>query len=151
MKTKQIFFFSIEGNLIGDPEERQITNLQLLEALFHSVPSVDCSDLPNDCIKHIEETYHIVLGTFLDEVQKCNFSCETLETKNEILWTKLKKFSSVLIKHCKVGNKIIFPVNAMSRGDIELKMASGICNKIRQHYIEAEIPVCWYLFQLELD
>ena len=57
------FFYSVEGKLIGEPVEKQITNLQLLESLFRSVLSVNFPVLPNICVKHIQEPFYIVLGT----------------------------------------------------------------------------------------
>ena len=53
--------------------------------------------------------------------------------------------------HRRAGNKITFPLNTIGRGNDEMKMATRIRKKICQYYIEAEIPIRWFLFQLELQ
>ena len=50
--------------------------------------------------------------------------------------------------HRRSGNEIIFPVNSIDRGDDEMKMAARIRKKICQYYIEAEIPIRWFFFNL---
>ena len=148
LEDKAKFFFSIEGNLIGEPVKRQITNLQLLEASFRSVFSIDFPELPNIHIKHVQEPYYIVLGTFLDKLHECG---ESLQTKNTILWSALEKFREFTIMYRRAGNEVIFPVNTMDRDDYGKELAARIRKKICQYYIEAEIPIRWFFFQLELQ
>ena len=148
LEDKAKFFYSVEGKLIGEPVEKQITNLQLLEALFRSAMSVDFPELPNICIKHVQEPFYIVLGTFLDKLLESN---ESLQKKNVILSSALEKYRQNTIMHRRAGNEIIFPVNTIGRGDDEMKMATRIRKKIAQYYIETEIPIRWFLFQLEVQ
>ena len=149
LEDKAKFFYSVEGKLIGEPVEKQITNLQLLEALFRSVLSVDFPELPNIRIKHVQEQpFYIVLGTFFDKMLD---SCKSLQKKNAILSLALEKYREITIMHRRSGNEIIFPVNTIGRGDDEMKMATRIRKKICQYYIEAKIPIRWFLFQLELQ
>ena len=51
----------------------------------------------------------------------------------------------------KAGNEVIFPVDTTARNDYEINLAARIRKKICQYFIEAEIPIRWFLFQLELD
>ena len=148
LNDKAKFFFSIEGKQIGEPVEKQITNLQLIESSFRSVLSVDFPELPNILMKHVQKPYYIVLGTFLDKMLE---SGESLKTKNAILSTVLENFKEAIIMYRKAGNEVIFPVNTTARNDYEIKLAARIRKKICQYYIEAEIPIRWFLFQLELD
>ena len=148
LEDKAKFFYSVDGKLIGMPVEKQITNIQLLESSFRSVLSVDFPELTNICIKHIQEPFYIVLGTFLDKMLE---SYESLQKKNEILSSALNKYRQITIMHRRAGNEIIFPVNTIGRSDDEMKMATRIRKKICQYYIEAEIPIRWFLFQLELQ
>ena len=148
LMDKAKFFYSVEGKLIGEPVEKQITNLQLLEALFRSVLSVDFPELPNIHIKHVQEPFYIVLGTFFDKMLE---SCESLQKKNETLSSALDKYRQITIMHRRAGNEIIFPVNTIGRGDDEMKIVARIRKKICQYYIEAAIPIRWFLFQLELQ
>ena len=148
LQDKAKFFYSVEGKLIGEAEEKQITNLQLLEALFRSVLSVNCPELPNISIKHVQKPLFIVLGTFLDKMLA---SYESLQKKNEILSSALDKHRQITIMHSRAGNEVIFPVSAIGRGEDEMKMATRIRNKICQYYIETKIPIRWFLFQLDLQ
>ena len=114
LEDKAKFFYSVEGKLICEPVEKQIINLQLLEALVHSVLSVSFPELPNIRIKHVQESFYIVLGTFLDKMLE---SYESLQNKNAILSSLLEKYHEITIMHCRSGNEIIFPVNTIGRGD----------------------------------
>ena len=148
LDDKVKFFFSVEGNLIGEPDKKQITNMQLLKASFRSLPSVHFPNLPNAHIKEVQEPCYIVLGTFFDKILK---SGESLKMKNERLWLNLENFRRVTIKHSESEEELIFPLNTTERGNTELKMAARIRNEICRYYIEAKIPIRWFLFQLELD
>ena len=148
LNDKAKFFFSIKGKQISEPVEKQITNIQLLQSSFCSVLSVDFPKLPNVHIKHVQKPYYIVLGTFLDKMLE---SSESLETKNATLSTVLEKFREVTIMYRTAGNEVIFPVNTTARNDYEINVAAKIRKKICQYFIEAEIPIRWFLFHLELD
>ena len=76
---------------------------------------------------------------------------ESLQTKNTVLSTTLEKYRQITIMHRRAENEVIFPVNTIGRGNDELKMANRIRKKICQYYIEAEIPIRWFLFQLVLQ
>ena len=154
LTDKAKFYFSIKGKVVGVPVKRQLTNLQLIEALCHSLSSVHSSNLPNYIhSEHSQEPHLLVLGTFYDELLKVDCSGEILHSKNADLRSSLKQYENVLIRYRKNdihGNEVIFPVNTIGRHDHEVNMATKVRNKICQHYIEAEIPVRWFLFQLEL-
>ena len=143
------FYFSVRGKQIGEPVERQMTHLQLLEASFRSLSSVNPPNLRNIYSKFSHtEPHHIVLGTYYDKISDCS---ESLDNKDAILWSTLKRFDEVRLNYREGREKVIFPVNAIGRGDNEVKMANIIRNRICQFYIEAEIPARWFLFQLDLD
>ena len=144
------FYFKFKGQQLGVPVERQITNLQLLEYSFRSLASIDQTDLHKI---HIEFSHPkpslLVLGTFFDKVDEC--MDESLDKKNARLSSTLKHFRDVRVNYCEREKQIIFPVNTMARGEFERKIAATIRRIVHQSYIEAEIPVRWYLFQLELQ
>ena len=148
LDDKAKFFFSIKGTQIGEPEEKQITNLQLLESSFRSMLLLDFQKLPNIHIEHVQEPYYIVLGTFLDKMLE---SDESLQIKNYILSSVLEKYREVIIMYRKAGNEVIFPVNTTARNKDEINLAARIRKKICQYFIEADIPIRWFLFKLELD
>ena len=141
------FYFSVRGKEIGEPVERQMTHLQLLEASFRSLSSVNPPNLRNIYSKFSHtEPHHIVLGTYYDKISECSVS---LDDKDAILWFTLKRFDDVRLNYREGREKVIFPINAIGRGDDEVKMANIIRRKICQFYIEAEIPARWFLFQLD--
>ena len=150
LEDKPNFFFSFKGRQIGAPVEREITNLQLLESSFRSLASIDQPDLRKIHIKfsHIEPCL-LVLGTFFDKVSEC--VGESLEVKNVRLWSTLSQFRGVRVNYSEAKKEIIFPVNTTARGESEMKIAERIRTIVSQSYIEAEIPVRWFLFKLELE
>ena len=143
------FYFSFKGQQLGIPVERQITNLQLLESSFRSLASINPPDLRKIHVKfsHLEPSL-LVLGTFYDKIAEC--VGESLVEKNARLWSTLKQFRDVGMNYCEKEKQIIFPLNTTARGECEKKIAEKIRTIVCQSYIEAEIPIRWYLFQLEL-
>ena len=129
LKDKPKFFFSVKGECIGQPVERQITHLQLLEASCRSLASVNPPDLRNIYINlSHKEPHFIVLGTYLDKIDEC--SGESLDDKNAILWSTLERFSEMIVSYRQCGEMMIFPINAIARGEEEIKMADLIRRKI---------------------
>ena len=145
---KAKFFFNVQGKQIGEPKEKQITNLQLLEALFSSLSSIKRPQFQTIKPNFVEETAFVILGTFLD---KMGFFGETLRNKNSVLASTLKEYSEFLITPKQTSDEVIFSVNTTARGSTEANLAKKIRNEICKYYIEAEIPIRWFLLQLELD
>ena len=148
LNDKAKFFYSIQGKRIREPEKKQITNLELLEALFCSLSSVHSPELPNIKATFVGGTAFVILGTFLDKMHWCG---ETLRKKNSILGLTLKEYSKVLIKPNPTGEEVIFSLNTTARGTTEENLAKKIRDEMHNYYIEAEIPIRWFLLQLELD
>ena len=141
------FYFSVKGQMIGNPVERQVTNLQLIEGSFRSLASVNPPNLPGiPCL--IKEPFSLVLGTFYDKISD---SGESLDEKNSKLLSRLEQYGDALIVHRVSGNKVIFPVNTIERDVEGQTIAEEIRRKICRSYIEAEIPVRWFLFHLDLQ
>ena len=144
LESKTRFQYSVHGVVIGSPVEHDVTNLQLLEASFHSAssltaPADDDDAKPPSCF---------VLGTFHDEISK---SKKTLKQKNEILWSKLELFRSITIPYNDGEEEIIFPVNAISRENDAQEMAKVLRRRIGQRFISKHVPAKWFLFQVELQ
>ena len=139
LHDKAKFSFSVKGKPIGEPEEKQITNLELLEASIRSLSLADSPTLPNIHVKLVQETSCLILGTFLDKMLA---SSESLNKKNELLWSHLNKFSKIIMKPRPAGEEVIFSVNNTARGPSELNMA----NKIRNKYASVTLKL-----KLELD
>ena len=155
LDDKAKFFFCVQGNLIGYPVERQITNLQLFEALFRSLTSVNPLRIPENKNEeeNVQKPHCIVLGTYYDELVKPGYSGESIETKNFILWSKLKELNlkDQAILYREKGDAVIFPVNAIARDKYEKELADEIRCQICEYSLKAPIPIRWFLFKLELD
>ena len=142
------FYYSINGKQIGNPMKRQVTNRQLLEASFRSLTSVLPPTLPSSVPCSLKDPLCLVVGTFKD---KSGYCTESLDDKNVILLSSLKGYKEITYVYRTAGEKIIHPLNAISRSDDEEKLADEIRQKISQSYIEADIPIRWFLFRLELE
>ena len=154
LDDKAKFFFSVQGNLISEPNDRQITNLQLLEASFRSLTSVKPPMFSENKKKeeNVRQPHCIVLGTYYDKLLKPDYSGESLEEKNSILWSKLEELNlkDQAILYREKGNTVIFPVNAIARDNHEREIAEEIRYQICEFPQNPRIPIRWFLFQLEL-
>ena len=90
----------------------------------------------------------LVLGTFYDQRGNCS---EPLDHKNALLRSLLKPYKEFTYVYRTAGEEIIHPLNAVSRGEDKKKLADEIRRKISQSYIEADIPIRWFFFRLELE
>ena len=148
LEDKVKFFYSIDGCQIDKPEERNITHLQLLEASNRSLVSFYSPNVPDINVEHShKEPFCLVLGTFYDKISE---SGESLDEKDAILSPILKPFKKVKRVYSTFGEKII-ALNATARGKDETHLAKDIRDKIALSYIKADIPIRWFLFQLELE
>ena len=150
-EDKSEFYFKIKEKLISEPNERQMTHLQLIKSSFRSLTSTvrNPPDLPRPYVNCPHKIpYCLVLGIYLDKISD---SHETIDEKDEVLLEELEQYSEMRLDYRDYEDKIIYPINAVARGDVEAKMASEIRSRICQSYIEAEIPARWFLFKLDLD
>ena len=150
LKDKSEFYFDVKEKPISEPEERQMTHLQLIESSFRLLASRDPPDLP--CNVRISRSHKnpclLVLGTCFNKITESN---ESLVEKDAILWKKSEQFKELRLCYRESREMVIFPINANGGGEKDIEMANLIHNRISKFYIEAEIPVRWYLFQLDLD
>ena len=155
LECKAKFFFCVQGYLIGDPVERQITNLQLLESSFRSLTSVNPLTMSENKkeLENVQKPHCIILGTYYDELLKPGYFGESIEAKNSILWSKLEEFNlkDQAILYREEGNSIIFPVNAIARDMHTKELADEIRCQICEYSLKAPIPIRWFLFKLDLD
>ena len=148
LEDKVKFYYSIDGCQIDKLEERHITHLQLLEASNRSLVSFYPPNVPdiNVELSHVKP-FCLVLGTFYDKISD---SGESLDEKDAILSPILKPFKNVKRVYSTFGEKIV-ALNATARGKEEKELADDIRRKIALSYIKADIPIRWFLFQIELE
>lgn len=143
------FYYSFDGTVIGRNSNRQLSNLEVIESSFRSLASVCQPSLHNVHIKcsHILP-YSFIVGTFYDQYNDA--IGESLFEKNFHLLEKLKHYNNTRIDYNEPNGEIIIPVNAIGRSDHEQLVASLLRNRVCESYIEAEIPIRWFVFQLEI-
>ena len=83
-----------------------------------------------------------VVGSCFDHINE-----DILDKKNELLDKRFGKFRDNLLRD---AGSILFAVNNLKRSENEEEKLMLIRRKVCQHYIEADIPISWYLLQLEL-
>ena len=75
---------------------------------------------------------------------------ETLEEKNAYLYDELNHYKDVIVDYNTTRKEVIFPVNTRSRKSKARELAKKIRQITSKSYITGEIPVRWFLFQLEM-
>ena len=83
-----------------------------------------------------------VVGSCFDHINE-----DILDKKNELLDKRFGKFRDNLLRD---AGSILFAVNNLKRSENEEEKLMLIRRKVCQHYVEADIPIRWYLLQLEL-
>ena len=84
----------------------------------------------------------LVVGTCLDRIDKVE-----LRSKNELLEKRFDKIFDTLLLD---AGSILFAVNNLKPSENETEKLMLIRRKVCKHYIEVDIPIKWYLLQLEL-
>lgn len=149
------FFFSVGGHdttksNISIPVKREMTHMQLLHSSIRSLISIpSCTTVSARFTKaNSLKPIFLILGTFLDKKK----SQLLISEKNKILYEKFKGLiKDGILKPYKVTKKaVIYPVVAIDRGDDAQAIATEIRSMIRKHYIEASVPLRWFLFHLDL-
>lgn len=142
------FFFSVDEDTVGKPIKRQMTHLQFLHSSIRSLPSVPSCSVPTGFTStNASGSVFLVLGTFLDKI-----GCRSLGEKNKVLWSEFEEYvKKGVVKAYREGEEsIIYPVVTTDRGDEAQAIAEEIRSVICEHYIEASVPIRWFLYQLEL-
>ena len=150
--------FSVRGETFAAPEKLCLTNLQLIKTLVRSVSSTYFKFHPSS---QTAVPRCIIVGTFKDELEneledklKDQFKTEDYERAISRIDCQLRnslKYSSKVLIECQDG--LIFPVNTVVEGKerekvaVELRKIIADTNGTSQ---EIDIPVRWFVFELEL-
>ena len=147
------FYYSICGERVGPGEKRRVSTLHLVKSFVHSKSELKLPPLEDIHFKAKGKPAFAAIGTHYDkylELLKSNKILETLEKKNQCLYHELKKYLDVVHSYRPEEYKLIFPVDTTSRGEESKKIANEIRMITTKSYIKGEIPVRWFLFQLEM-
>ena len=144
--------YSIDGKLVSS-DERKMSTEQLIAATFSSKTKIRQPEMKGlKYSKKFVKPRFMALGTHYDvyKKKKDEEKMEKLIDKNDRLDIVLKDFKDVLVQN---KDDIIFPLNTLSREeDSETqKSVRMIRNLTSEYYIEAEVPITWYLFQIAIE
>ena len=156
------FYYSVDGKRIGK-EDRRMKNIDLLSSLFSARRGIRQPEVGRAFKPSIHGKPHfLIVGTFYDEYKKLEKEGkleETIVEKNRQLLKELDADKEVRVDYKPLKRKgrsviepeIIFPVDATSRKKEARRIAKTIRSLSSNAYMEAEIPVRWYLIQIDLN
>ena len=156
------FYYSVDGKRIGE-EDRRMKNIDLLSSLFSARRGIRQPEVGRAFKPSIHGKPHfLIVGTFYDEYKKLEKEGmleETIVEKNRQLLKELDADKEVRVDYKPLKRKgrsviepeIIFPVDATSRKKEARRIAKTIRSLSSNAYMEAEIPVRWYLIQIDLN
>ena len=150
---KPQFCYSLNGKLLNQPSELQMTNLELIEHFVRSIVSSK-----NAIVVKGKKSLPLfmIIGTCYDKikgVRKVIYSYESLEFKNEQLLSTLSEFHDHFIFHNEDSKELIFPVDNLcwwNRSKTSSSLRQHIMSYENDISIAAPIPVRWYMFELRL-
>ena len=153
------FYYSVQGAKIGE-EHRSITNEELLSQLFSARRGIKQPEVNKSLNRNVHgEPHMLIVGTYFDDYERLEKEGklqETIEEKNRRLLHTLDADKQVIVNYKPSKSKkgtpeTIFPLNAISRDDRTKEIAEKIRKLASKAYMEAEIPVRWYLVQIDLN
>ena len=149
LSDKPQFFYSLNGKLLNQPSELQMTNLQLIEHYVRSIAASNNAVTAKDG-KVGSKPFIMIIGTYYDKIRFSPFA-ESLNKKNAQILASLIEFRDCFIFHNESSEEVIFPVDNLCRLNRK-KISSYIRERIvsfqKDVDVSKPIPVRWYMFEL---
>ena len=151
LADKPQFLYSVKGKLLNQPNELQMTNLQLIEHIVRSLVSSQRS--MSDGNKPLP--LFMIIGTYYDKTKVIiKKSLESLQKKNQQLLAVLHEFHDHLIFYNDDTKELIFPVDNLCKRN-RTKISNFFCDRImscqKDIALTSPIPVRWYMFEMRLQ
>ena len=153
LSDKPCFFYSLNGKILNQPTELQMTNLQLIEHFVRSLAASKNTIVGEGKKAITSKPRFVIVGTYLDQTKsmfKKQVVKESLDEKNAQLLSTLADFRDYLIFYNDTSNELIFPVDNLCRFNRK-KISSAIRQRIMSQEnvgITVPIPVRWYMFEI---
>ena len=144
LSSKAFSFYCVKDEIMGEIEARQLTNQQYVVSSVRSSTSINPPQISGLETQLQKFQSQIIVGTFSAEINQI----ETLMTKNNILRANTINCEHVVSYD---GKNLIFPINATARDDHHSQIATKIRKHVCESYIEADIPLKWFVFLLHLQ
>ena len=149
--------FSVKGKTFAALEKLCLTNLQLIQTLVRSVSSTHFNFHPSN---QTAAPYCILVGTFKDELEselrdelKDEFKTEDYEKAIDRVDRQLRNSLNYSSNVHECQDRLIFPVNTVVEGEEREEVAAELREIITDTNgtsQEIDIPVRWFVFELEL-
>ena len=152
LSDKPQFFYSLNGKLLNQPSELQMTNIQLIEHFVRSVAASKSIAVVDGNQRLNLQSFFMIIGTYYDKIRFSPFF-ESLRKKNAQILASLNEYRDCLIFYNQSSEEVIFPVDNLCRFNRE-KISSSIRERIMSFQkdvgISIPIPVRWYMFELRV-
>ena len=149
---KPQFYYSIDGKLLNQPSELQMTNIQLIEHFVCSVAASKSIAIVDGNQSLFLQPLFMIIGTYYDKTRFSPFF-ESLRKKNAQILASLSEFRDCLIFYNESSEEVIFPVDNLCRFNRK-KISSSIRERIMSFQkdvaVSAPIRVSWYMFELRV-
>ena len=151
LSDKPQFSYSLNGKLLNQPSELQMTNLQLIEHFVRSIVASKNAVVVkgNKCLP-----LFMIVGTYYDKMKGSKRKkLQLLREKNEQLLSTLCEFRDHFIFYKDNPTELIFPVDNLcwwNRKKISLFFRQRIMSYQRHIGITVPIPVRYYMFEMRL-
>ena len=149
---KPQFFYSLDGELLNQPSELQMTNIQLLEHFVRSIAASKSMSAMDGNQSLIFRPFFMIIGTYYDKTKFWPFF-ESLCKKNAQILASLSEFRDCLIFYNDSSEEVIFPVDNLCRKNrekISLSIRERIMSFQKDVGVSIPIPVRWYMFELRV-
>ena len=149
---KPQFCYSLNGKLLNQPSELQMTNLELIENFVHSIVSSKNIMASKGTTVVTSKPLFVIVGTYLDQLKKTRV-IEILRERNAQLLSALQEFRGHFIFHDNEAKELIFPVDNLcwwSRKKISSAIRQQIMSKVGVGF-NFPVPVRWYMLELKVS
>ena len=142
------FEYVLRGKHMCPPSDLQLTNEELIQAVFRSLTSVKSVTVKH-AKGHPSKPHFMIIGTFADKASQCE---ESLKEKNQRLLAILEQYEKVRIDSNPANDEIIFAVNAIATEDRE-ELTAWLRSQITSNEeatLSIDVPIKWFALELEL-
>ena len=150
---KPQFYYSVNGKLLNQPSELQMTNIELIENFVRSIVSSKNIMASKGTTVVTSTPLFAIVGTYFDQLNKIFKKArvvEILRERNAQLLSALQEFRGHFIFHDHETKELIFPVDNLcwwSRKKISSAIRQRIMSKVSVGF-NFPVPVRWYMFEL---
>ena len=150
---KPQFCYSVNGKLLNQPSELQMTNLELIENFVRSIVSSKNIMASKGTTVVTSKPLFAIVGTYLDQLNKTfkkSRVVEILRERNAQLLSTLQEFRGHFIFYDDEAKELIFPVDNLcwwSRKKISSAIRQRIMSKVGVGF-NFPVSVRWYMFEL---